>query len=253
MATRTNSSSIQDQRPAKRARRLTPDERRRQLLACAVQSFARHGLALANHAHVAAIAGVSVPTVFFYFKTREALVDAVLSELEGFYLANYVVPEVQGRTAVEALSEAAQRMTGTIHSHPDYARIWLEWSVAIRSELWPRYLRLYRRMNRMWAKVIERGQREGSIRPDLDPLEEAAILTSTGTALIQAMEAGASPARLDHFQRTLIQSLRQPREAHDLSRNRDNQRQLHFESSRFLYERRARVRAWDAHSTERSR
>jgi len=61
-----------------RARRLDPSERRPQLLQCAIRVFARRGLGGAHHAEISREARVSIPTVFFYFPTREVLVMAVL-------------------------------------------------------------------------------------------------------------------------------------------------------------------------------
>jgi TetR/AcrR family transcriptional regulator, hemagglutinin/protease regulatory protein len=193
-----------------RALRLSPEERREHLLACAIKVFAAHGLNASNHAKVAEEAKVSVPTVFFYFNTREALVDAVLAEVERFYTEAFSSVKNSKEPAVETLIKLSQAMTRTLETHPDYARIMREWSVAVRSELWPRYLRTYRYMNRMMARVIERGQREGSFRPDLDPEDEAAILHAGATALIQLMETGADADRLDRFQRAMIQPVMLP-------------------------------------------
>src|SRR5260370_20686973 len=66
------------------SRRLDPAERKPQLLQCAIRVFARRGLGGAHHAEIAREAHVSVPTVFFYFPTREALVMAVLDEIARF-------------------------------------------------------------------------------------------------------------------------------------------------------------------------
>ena len=63
-------------------RRLNPDARKAQLLRHAMAAFAEAGIERAVHADVAARANVSTPTVFKYFPTREALVDAILTEIE---------------------------------------------------------------------------------------------------------------------------------------------------------------------------
>ena len=81
-----------------RAARLDPAQRRAQLLACAITAFAEVGISRAGHAEVARRAGVSVPTVFVYFPTREALVDAVLGEV-GRYIVEDVLRPVQDRAA----------------------------------------------------------------------------------------------------------------------------------------------------------
>ena len=67
-------------------RRLQPEERKRLLLTNAVEVFARRGIGRGGHTEIAEIGGVSVATVFNYFKTREALVEAVLEEVESFLL-----------------------------------------------------------------------------------------------------------------------------------------------------------------------
>ncbi|HEY2487591.1 MAG TPA: helix-turn-helix domain-containing protein, partial [Candidatus Binataceae bacterium] len=65
----------------RRARALDQNERRTLLLRCALCVFARRGIGAARHAEIAREAKVSVPAVFFYFPTRQALVSAVLDEV----------------------------------------------------------------------------------------------------------------------------------------------------------------------------
>jgi TetR/AcrR family hemagglutinin/protease transcriptional regulator len=217
MATR-RTTPAKKHAPTVRAMRLSPDERREQLLRCAITVFASHGLVAANHGMVATAAKVSVPTVFFYFKTRDALVDAVLAEVERFYASAFASANDMRTPAIETLAALSQALTNSLETHADYARIMREWSVSVRSDIWPRYLRLYRRMNRVLAKVIERGQREGSFRADLDPDDEAAILYAGSTALIQMMETGASAERLDRFQRAMIQGALVQKDRHSGTR-----------------------------------
>ena len=66
--------------------RLSQEDRHAQLLKCALKVFAEHGLDAANHALIAKEAGVSVPTVFFYFSNCEKLIDSVLTEVETNYI-----------------------------------------------------------------------------------------------------------------------------------------------------------------------
>jgi len=191
-------------RTRSRAARLSPEERRDQLLACAVKVFAWNGMTGGNHALVAAAAQVAVPTVFVYFKNHEALVDAVLAEVEQVYLAQVVVAEGAEQPALDAILHLSQGLTQTLETHPAHARLFREWSACVNSEHWPRYLRLFRKLTRALAKAIERGQREGSIHADLDPEDEAAFLYAGAMALMQMMETGANAERLNKFQRALI-------------------------------------------------
>ncbi len=81
----------------KRAERLQPEQRRKQLLRCAVREFARTGIGSTVHADVARDASVSVPTVFQYFATREHLTNAIIAEVERFLLQ--ILDETIGDTA----------------------------------------------------------------------------------------------------------------------------------------------------------
>jgi AcrR family transcriptional regulator len=54
------------------------------LLQHAIRVFARWGIGGARHAEIARKAKVAVPTVFFYFPTRKALVNSVLEEVARF-------------------------------------------------------------------------------------------------------------------------------------------------------------------------
>ena len=123
---------------SQKPRRLTAEARREQLLACALAVFARRGLGEARHAEVAREAGMSVPTVFNYFPTREALVLAVLDEVGRFILDEVLRPiQRDERPAPEVLRDSALAFAAAIETHPDHARVWLDWSTAVRDDIWP--------------------------------------------------------------------------------------------------------------------
>jgi len=148
-------------RPARR--RLSPEARRLQLLDCALTVFAERGLGRAGHSRIAEAAGVSVPTVFHYFPTREALVDAVLDRVEEFFLR--LAGDVYGRegTADEKLLAHGLAFLDATRTHPAYIRVWLDWSTAIREHVWPRYLTFQERLVELVAGAIDEGRRRGEV------------------------------------------------------------------------------------------
>ena len=192
---------------SERAARLSPEERRDQLLGCAIKVFASRGFAAANHAAIARAARVSVAAVFFYFTTRAKLVDAVLKAVETFYQDTFAKAVEGDKPADLALLDLTEALTNTLGTHKDYARILREWSVSVHERTWPRYLKYYDRMTRHMADVIARGQDEGSIRADLDARDEAVMLYAVSNTLIQMMEAGERPERLDRLRRAVVQSV----------------------------------------------
>ena len=205
-----SSARIGQKKIAVRAARLSPEERRSHLLSCAVQAFAEYGIASANHSHIAKMAKVSVPTVFFYFKTKEALVDAVLTEIERFYFEIFGDANADPRGAIDVLNDLTYALAQTLDASQEaanYTRVLRDWSVAVRMPIWPRYLAFHHHMTEVFSELIARGQREGDLRTDIEPHEEALILNATSSALIQLMETGADQAQIDRLRHSSIQSM----------------------------------------------
>jgi TetR/AcrR family hemagglutinin/protease transcriptional regulator len=150
-------------------RRLSPQARRAQLLDCALGAFAEYGLGRANHARVAAAAGVSVPTVFHYFPSRKALVDAVLGCIEDFFVGLAEAIHGQSGTAAELLARHGLAFLEAAEERPAYIRVWLDWSTAIREDYWPRYLAFQERLVDIVAGSIERGRQRGDVAERIVP------------------------------------------------------------------------------------
>jgi TetR/AcrR family hemagglutinin/protease transcriptional regulator len=190
-----------------RARRLPPTERRTQLLACALCVFARRGLGEARHAEIAKEAGVSVPTVFFYFPTRDELVKAVLDAVERFYLE--LAEQVHGRDlpAQQILLQHAIAFAESVDTHPDYARVWLDWSTAIRDKVWPRYIDFQGKLVRILEKTIRCGQRKGTFAADVDPEDAALLGLSAAHILAQMKFLRRAPEKVERFMRAVVRSV----------------------------------------------
>ena len=167
-----------------RAARLVPAERRAQLLACAITAFAEAGVSRAGHADVARRAGVSVPTVFVYFPTREALVEAVLGEV-GRFIVDDVLRPVQARPAdaPQLLMDTALAFTEAVGSHPDCARVRVDWNTASRGDVSPRYLEFQSRAFAVLKPTVLRGKRDGSLAKNLDADEATRLLVGSAHRL----------------------------------------------------------------------
>lgn len=193
--------------PRARARRLSPADRRAQLLSCALRVFARRGLGAARHAEIAKEAGVSVSAVFFYFPTRTALLQAVLDEVERFLVEmGERVHATTDLPAPRVVLEHARAFADSVDRHPDYARVWLDWSTAIREEIWPRYLQFQERMVRMIAKTIKRGRRQGSFAADVDAEDAARLIVGSAHTVALMKFTHRTPATIDRFLRVLARA-----------------------------------------------
>jgi TetR/AcrR family hemagglutinin/protease transcriptional regulator len=198
------SSAAHPARVAPARRRLPPEERRAQLLDVALRVFARSGLGQARHAEIAAEAGVAVSTVFLYFPTREALVGAVLDEVERFYLG--LMDETLGRapTARGGLEAMAEVFVASLESKLPYALVWLDWSTSFRAEYWQRFLRFTERIRERIEITIRRGQDEGSVGADRDPDSSARLFVGSAQMAVQMKLTGAGPDAIARFRRTLL-------------------------------------------------
>ncbi|GGY37466.1 TetR family transcriptional regulator [Bacterioplanes sanyensis] len=154
-------------------RRLQPEERKRLLLSHAVEVFAQRGIGRGGHTEIAELGGVSVATVFNYFKTREALVSNVLAEVEQFLLqlAEDIYKEYDD--PVEAVRAHIKAFMQACDEHPAYIKVWLEWSASVRDEIWPSYLEFQNKLLDLIAKQIDKGVKKGQLEPGLPPKERA--------------------------------------------------------------------------------
>ncbi len=185
-------------------RRLAPDARRAELLAIALSVFARRGIGEARHAQVADAAGCSVSTVFVYFPTRRELVDGVLGEVErhltemaeGIHASVGSVPDIV-RDHVTVFADS-------VDTHPDHARVWLDWSTAIREQYWRRYIEFQERIVGLIASTLQRGQREGSVSVAIDPNDEARLVVGCAHMIVQMKLSGHPPAKVERFAATVI-------------------------------------------------
>jgi TetR/AcrR family hemagglutinin/protease transcriptional regulator len=156
--------------PSRPTGRLSGTQRRRHLLECALVVFARDGIGRAGHTQIAAVAGVSVPTVFKYFPTRGALVDAVLDQVEHRLLELARESHRGAQSARDAIRAHGCGWNQLALDEPDVVKIWLEWSASIREDVWPRFLALEGKLNQIIARTINR---DPDAPKNLTPLEAA--------------------------------------------------------------------------------
>ena len=188
-----------------RAKRLSPVVRRAQILECALKVLGRDGLRAATHASVAAAAGIAEPTAFLYFPTRVDLERAVLDEVARFLIEELVQPMHQrNQPAAEILEICLISFAACIDTHPDHIRIWLEWSTAIRDDLWPLYLKLQARIVTHFKTVIRRGQRECTLPPTLGVDDAARVLVGLGHMIALMKFAGRPQADIAHVVHSLV-------------------------------------------------
>lgn len=188
----------------RRAKALDKSERRALLLRGAIHVFARRGIGAARHAEIARDAKVSVPTVFFYFPTREMLVGAVLEEVARFYTEIAETIHDQHRPAPEIILEHLRAFADTVTTHPDHTCVLLEWSTALRHEVWPLFLKFQEKIIAMIARTIKRWRMETASQRDPYAEDDARMIAATGYVLVQMKMADSPASRIESFLQTLV-------------------------------------------------
>lgn len=116
-------------------RRLSPEERRAQLLETAVEVFAEMGLERAGHGEIARRAGVSTATVFNYFPTRPELVEAVLLKIEEIVDDIFQSVPADPGNVEASLVALAGAYTKMITEQPSATKTFLKWGVSFDPEI----------------------------------------------------------------------------------------------------------------------
>jgi TetR/AcrR family fatty acid metabolism transcriptional regulator len=147
-------------------RRRTDDKRGR-ILGAAVRVFARKGYFASRVADVAKAAGIADGTIYLYFRTKDDILVSLFDQVMAEHLAA-ARQEVAGLDGAPArLRAIAERHLRLLGGNRDLAVVF---QVELRQST-----KFMERFTASWLKdyfdvvqgVIERGQREGSIRKEL--------------------------------------------------------------------------------------
>jgi TetR/AcrR family hemagglutinin/protease transcriptional regulator len=166
--------------------------------------FARRGLGAARHAEIARVARVSVPTVFVYFPTRKALVRAVLEEVARFFTEMAETVHSKSEPAPDLILRHLRAFADAVDTHPDHTRVLLEWSTALRDEVWPLFLRFQEKIIALIGRTIRRWRLETASNRDPEAEDDARMIAATGYVLVQMKVAKLPNARIERFLHTLV-------------------------------------------------
>ena len=178
-----------------RAPKLSPEKRREQLIDCEIEIDVNHGIEGARRSHVALRAGVSVPTVYAYFDTRESLTEAVLNRVEARITEIVWKAAAEDGLAFDKILNVARAFSNTVEQDSAIMKIWLDWSTAFENATWTLYEDLQGRVAKLFCEIIGVGQTSGELSPNLDP-EIAAFIIIGGGQMAAQMKL-TSPAALD--------------------------------------------------------
>lgn len=164
--------------PVSRRRQREKQERRAQILEAARTVFVRKGFLLATMDEVATEAELSKGTLYLYFKSKDDLFVAIgaeiISEVE-LRFQEVLQRNETGLQTVAAMMESYATFAVKNALHFRNAAVWLASGHAVDTDA-PNYAH-YRAgiaaVTDCFITAVARGLRDGSIRPDISPLETA--------------------------------------------------------------------------------
>lgn len=204
----------QDVAAKPRAKRMSPEARRQQILMCALDIFAERGIMNSTHAEISDRAQVASPTVFHYFPTIVDLQTAVLMEVRRFLLDEFVVSRMSvDMPAYERVEEMLLAFREAVDQHRNYIAIWLEWSGFTRDFIWDLYLEFYRDVVAAIRRLLLEGRRDNSISSNIVATDAARIILGMAHTIAHMRFAGSSERTVQQTIHSLIMSYIAPDKA----------------------------------------
>jgi TetR/AcrR family transcriptional regulator, fatty acid metabolism regulator protein len=148
-------------------RSIGSEEKRQHILDAAVRVFARRGYHEARVGDIAAEAGVAHGLLYHYFSSKEALLETIFRETWTELL--HALREVEDNVgpATEQLRQVTAILLRSWRRSPDLVRVLVR-EVARSPQLGGRVDEIGQAFSAI-ERIVERGQRAGELRRDVDP------------------------------------------------------------------------------------
>ena len=202
-------------RTARRAPQLEPAARRAQLLDCAMAAFAERGIGGAGHAQVAERAGVSTPTVFAYFPTRQDLIRDVLLEvhrratglIRDGLIRNGLAGPGSPREHLAALLAATEAQ---VRADPDTMRVYLDWVTSCDAAAQALFRSLLVETLGLYSAYASAAIASGELPATADAQDLGHFIFGTCHMIVQMTFLDSPPGRIARYREMMLASLIPP-------------------------------------------
>jgi TetR/AcrR family transcriptional repressor of uid operon len=159
------------------------EETRGRILDAAVKKFAIAGYDAASVDDICAEAGVSKGAFYHHFPTKQSIFLALMNGW--LTMIDMGMEAVHKETVPETLIQMTNLLPGVFAAAEDRLPMFLEfWLQASRDEtVWKAIIAPYRHYQEHFAKLVEDGMEEGSLKP-VDPQVAAQVIVSLAVGLV---------------------------------------------------------------------
>jgi TetR/AcrR family transcriptional regulator, fatty acid metabolism regulator protein len=189
-------------------RSITVEDRRTRIVEAAVHVFARKGYHAARVGDIAAEAGVAHGLLYHYFSSKEELLETIFRETWTELLRALERVEEDVRPAREQLRQVAAILLRSWRRDPDLVRVLVR-EVVRTPELGGRVAEIGKGFGAI-ERIIERGQRAGEFRPDVDARLAAWIVYGALEEILTGWVLGTLPdgdEAVAEAERTIVEVL----------------------------------------------
>jgi AcrR family transcriptional regulator len=162
---------------------------RARLLAAARSLFARQGIAASTVDDIARLAEVSRATAFNYFPSKQALLAALVHEMEARFLHIMDTQFDQPGSAAERIAALFSWTAAKVEETPELSRVLIGASETTFGAAADSGLRTAR-THRAFTRVLDAGRREGNVRRDVPTAVLAEIVGGTYAGILHAWRVG---------------------------------------------------------------
>jgi AcrR family transcriptional regulator len=163
-----------------------PEGTRRRILLAAAEEFAAGGLFGARVDQIARRAETNERMLYYYFGSKEQLFTAVLEHAFGALVEAERSLDLEGVAPIEAITRLAHFVWDYFRDHPEFLRLvnnenlheakYIKGSTRIRELISP--------IVETTKSILERGQKAGLFRQDVDPLKFYIAATALGYYIV---------------------------------------------------------------------
>ena len=176
--------------PSAQRRSREREQRRDCILRAAEHVFHQRGFAQTTMDQVAEQAELSKGTLYLYFKNKDDLHVALSTCMVDEVLQRFTEVLAGDRSGIELVERAMQAYGEVVRANPENFRTSVIWMVSGQAAdtRTPEFVAHRAKIKRLVAAMVEaigRGQRDGSIRRDLDPTQTAFRLWAAMVGALQ--------------------------------------------------------------------
>lgn len=186
-------------------------KRQSQILAAAAHVFARYGYHGASTQDIADLLGIRQASLYYYFESKEAALEAVCREgIRDYALRAERILRESGSAAAK-VGKLVFHHLAPMAERPDFTLAFLRERRFLPPPARQRIRSLERRYERLIERVIRQGIESGEFRADLDPRMATLALLGLGNsaALWLGREPGATLERVtQNYVELLVRAFR---------------------------------------------